>query len=526
MSSLPHHSSRAGREPATLPAAADASSVAAGTSSVAAAAPPPPAPAGGRAPQRRSWQGVRALLIRLHFSAGVFVAPFLVVTALTGLLYAFAPQLDLLVHGDQLRVERVGSTPQPLSEQVAAARAAHPEGTLASVVTPAAPEETTRVVLSVPGLGEKQRTVFVDPYTGEVTGALTTSSGSTPVTTWLSDLHGNLHLGEAGGLYSEMAASWLWVLAGVGLVLWAARGRRKGAKGAKGFRRLLLGDRNARGVRRTRSRHAVTGVWLAVGLLFLSATGLTWSAHAGARFDALMERVSAPAPALDTSLRSAAGGPGDAHRAGDTPGHGGHDASGSARQDTGSVAGIDPVLDAAREAGLAGPVELTPPAGAHHAWSVAQDDTVWPVRLDEVAVDPATGEVTDRARFADQPVPARLSTLGIQAHMGRLFGLANQVLLAAIAVGLLLVIAWGYRMWWQRRPTRADRGAAPGPAPRRGAWRRLPLPVLALGVPAVAFVGWALPVLGVSLLLFLAVDVAAGLHRRRRRARDRMAADG
>lgn len=143
--------------------------------------------------------------------------------ALTGLAYTLTPQLDQLVYGDQLGVAEVGDEPRPLAEQIAAARAAHPEGTLSSVITPSGPEETTRVVLSLPELGENQRTVFVDPYTAEVKGELTTWYGSTPLTTWLDDLHRNLHLGETGRLYSEVAASWLWVIvAGVSSCGWDA----------------------------------------------------------------------------------------------------------------------------------------------------------------------------------------------------------------------------------------------------------------------------------------------------------------
>ncbi|WP_436800721.1 PepSY-associated TM helix domain-containing protein, partial [Streptomyces cyaneofuscatus] len=190
----------------------------------------------GSDPQRpaRSWEAVRHLLVRLHFYAGVLVAPFLLVAALTGLAYTFTPQLDQLLYGDQLRVEKVGDAPRPLAEQIAAARAAYPEGTVASVVTPPDPDDTTRVVLAVPELGEKQRTVFVDPYTAEVRGELTTWFGSTPLTTWLDDLHRNLNLGETGRLYSEVAASWLGVTVLGGLVLWLGRSRGQRAKSARG----------------------------------------------------------------------------------------------------------------------------------------------------------------------------------------------------------------------------------------------------------------------------------------------------
>ncbi|WP_103759859.1 MULTISPECIES: PepSY domain-containing protein [Streptomyces] len=461
------------------------------------------APAAGR-----SWAGVRALLVRLHFYAGVFVAPFLVVAALTGLAYTVTPQLDHLVYGDQLRVEHVGDEPRPLAEQIAAARAAQPEGVLASVITPAQPEDTTRVVLTVPELGEKQRTVYVDPYTAEVQGELTTWFGSTPLTTWLDDLHRNLHLGEVGRLYSEVAASWLGIIVTVGLVLWLGRSRGRRKKSARG---VLLPERGARGVRRTRSLHGATGVWISLGLLFLSATGLTWSHHAGERFGTLMDAVKGHAPALDPVLPGAQP---EGEGGGEHAEHAGHDVAGhGARTDP---ADFDTALAVARQAGLGGTVTVTPPTDAASAWVVAQGDNVWPVHYDQVAVDTTNAKVTSHSRWADYPLLAKLSKLGVQGHMGVLFGVVNQILLALIALSLIAVTLWGYRMWWQRRPTRQGSAARLGRAPERSAWRRIPLPVLVLGIPLTVLLGWALPLLGITLLAFLVGDSVTGLVRRGR----------
>lgn len=76
------------------------------------------------------------------------------------------------------------------------------------------------------------------------------------------------------------------------------------------------------------------------------------------------------------------------------------------------------------------------------------------MRRDAVAVDPGTGQVRQTVRWADWPMLAKLTQIGVLAHTGALFGLVNQLALAAMALGLLAVIFWGYRMWWQRRPTR------------------------------------------------------------------------
>ncbi|MFB6392357.1 PepSY-associated TM helix domain-containing protein [Polymorphospora lycopeni] len=467
-----------------------------------AEAPPPAAPAGSGAGRRA--YGLGPLLLRLHFYAGVLVAPFLVLAAVTGLAYTVTPQLDPIVYGTELRADPAGRTALPVSEQVAAARAAHPEGTL-SYVAPGAGGTTTQVVFTSPELGEDQHSVYVDPYTAQVKGQLTTWFGYTPVRTWIDDLHRNLHLGTVGRHYSELAASWLWVVALGGLALWWRR--QRGSRGR--IRRLLLPDLAARkGVRRTRGWHASTGVWLVVGLLFLSATGLTWSRYAGANFGAGLDALDARTPVLSTAL-SGADGP--------AAGGGHHGGGGPTAAPPVDPAAIDDVLRIARADGLTGPVEVVPPADVSSAWTVEQVDNVWPVRLDRVAVDPAAGTVVDRSDFADWPLLAKLSSLGISAHMGLLFGPVNQILLAALAVGLLCVIFWGYRMWWQRRPTRADRRAVVGAPPvARGAWWQLPTWAIVIGLPAVFLLGWVLPLFGIPLLAFIVVDLVVAAWQRRR----------
>ena len=456
---------------------------------------------GGDAPPvRRSWS-VAPLLLRLHFYAGILVAPFLVVAAITGLAFVFTPQLDAAVYSHEFFVDPVGQS-TPLAQQVAAAVAAHPEGSVGSVIVSGEADTTTRVVFNVESLGEKQDTVFVDPYTSEVRGSLVTWFGETPLQTWFDDLHRNLHLGVFGRHYSELAASWLWVVVLGGLVLWLRRQR-----GRRRVRATLLPDLSAgKGVRRTRSWHAATGVWLAIGLLILSATGLTWSRYAGANFGAALDAFNGHAPDLTTAVEAA---PPSGHHG--TPGE-------AAQVDIAApdIAAVDGIVATARSAGLAGPIQVDLPAGAGAAWAVSQDDPLWPVSYDAVAVDAAGLTVTDRVDYAGWPILAKLTKLGISAHMGRLFGLVNQLLLAALALGLLCVIFWGYRMWWQRRPTRADRARLVGKSPTRGGWIQLPAWAIVIGVPLALAIGWALPELGVSLLAFLAVDLIVGAVKRRR----------
>ncbi len=437
------------------------------------------------APTRTGWATVRPLVLRLHFYAGVFVAPFLVIACLTGLVYVFSPQLSDLVYADELFAAPHTGPARSLDDQVAAAVAAHPEGTLNSLVVPADPDRTTGVVLDVEGLDQDlQRTVYVDPYTAQVRGALDTWWDTTPLQTTLDGLHRNLLLGEPGRIYSELAASWLWVLALGGLALWIGkvRGRRKAKDALQPPRGMRAGRRRILGW------HGATGVWLTVALLFLSATGLTWSTYAGDQFATVVDAVKQSTPSL---------------------------AAEPVPVRDGAQISVQDALDRGVATGLQGPLKVTGPAEPGAPFTVAEIARDWPVQRDEVALDPYTGAVTETILWQDFPVLSKLTRIGILAHMGDLFGLFSQLALAATALGLLCMIFWGYRMWWQRRPTRGDARRLTAPV-RRGGLRALPQPTTFAIVLIAVVVGWLLPVLGVSLVLFVVGDAIAGAISRRR----------
>lgn len=454
---------------------------------------------------------LRALLLRLHFYAGIFVAPFLLIAATTGLLYIWTPQLERVVYSDALTVP-AGEERLSLEEQVAAATAAQPDLELHAVRPATEPEDTTRVLFESPDVPEFHRmAVFVDPYTGEVRGELSSygHSGALPIRSWLSELHRHLHLGEAGRLYSELAASWLWVVAGVGLLLWVGRRRRRRARG------LFAPDLAASGRRRTLSWHGAVGVWAVVGLVALSATGLTWSAYAGGNVTAMREAFGWQTPTLTTTAPSAEHAE---HGADDDAGHeehADHTDHGEHADHASHDVDIDGVLAAAHGASVDGAVEIVVPSADQGVYTVSQLRSQWPTQRDAVAVDPGSGEVVEELRFADYSTAAKLTRWGIDAHMGVLFGVANQVVLTVLVVAGMTLAVLGYRMWWQRRPVRDSAFAMGRPLPR-GAWRALPGRYRILVVAVAVAVGWFLPVLGVSLLLFLACDVVLAWWASRR----------
>lgn len=440
----------------------------------------------------RTYRGaLLTLLRRLHFYIGLFVGPFIFVAALSGTLYVLTPQLEEALYHQVLHTKDQGPQ-QPISQQIAAARQYIGKDANIYAVRPAPfPGDTTRVQFVDSNLGESEsRAIFISPSTLAVKGDLTVygTSGVLALRTWIDKFHRGLFLGDSGRLYSELAASWLWVAALGGVVLWlTSRPKRK---------------LKVRHTPQTKARHwhITLGAFLLLGLVFFSATGLTWSQWAGGNIDKMRTRLGWLTPQVNTALA-----PRSEHAHHD-PHAEHHTMMPSMVMPVAADETWDSVLMAARNAGIESPkIEIRAARSADKAWTVTEIDRAWPTHVDSAAIDPNNLKVIDRVHFADFPLMAKLTRWGIDAHMGVLFGLPNQLLLAAFGFGLCAMIVLGYRMWWLRRP----RVFAANPAQTLSeAWLALAL-TWRTGVAIIAaLLGYCLPVMGISLLLFIAVDIA------------------
>nr|WKF61934.1 hypothetical protein HUO10_006466 [Paraburkholderia busanensis] len=70
-------------------------------------------------------------------------------------------------------------------------------------------------------------------------------------------------------------------------------------------------------------------------------------------------------------------------------------------------------------------------------------------------IDQYSGKVLKDIRYDDYGAVSKAVSYGTSLHMGRYFGLANQLLYAAISLGLATMAVTGAVMWWKRRPQRA-----------------------------------------------------------------------
>ena len=103
---------------------------------------------------------------RWHFYAGLFVAPFMVMLALTGIIYLFKPQLDPLMYADLLNVPAAEHA-LSADEQLQLAKAAYPQAAISKYLPPVDATSSAQFVMQKDG---REVTLFLDPYRGTVLG--------------------------------------------------------------------------------------------------------------------------------------------------------------------------------------------------------------------------------------------------------------------------------------------------------------------------------------------------------------------
>lgn len=440
---------------------------------------------------------------RWHFYAGLFVVPFMVMLALTGIVYLFKPQLDTLMYRPLLFVPPATTEALPPTALVTAAQAAHPNATATTYRPPEAADRSAQVTVVPPGGGKLL--VFVNPYTAQVLGERDEERTLQSIAV---KLHGELLIGTPGDRLIELAASWGLVLVVTGLYLWWPR------KGSRVWGVLLPRLRGRRLF--WRDLHAVVGFWGALLVAFMILTGLPWTGYWGEQFAKVWSRY--PAQLWDdvplstqltgslndgtTKLVPWAAEPlplpeSDASHAA----HGGGD--GSATEPMVPVAGVpagipvnlDSVVALAAANGAPAGYTVSLPGDETGVYTIAAAPNQ-PQRQMTLHVDQYSGQVLADVRWAQYGLVPRAVELGIALHEGRYFGLANQLLMLGASLMILTLAVSGVVLWWQRRP--AGRLGAPAMPPSFPLWKG--------GVAIIVVMGLLFPLVGLSLLAVLALD--------------------
>ncbi|MEE3098467.1 MAG: PepSY domain-containing protein, partial [Pseudomonadota bacterium] len=427
---------------------------------------PSPAPrrtAGDTALYRAVW--------RWHFYAGLLVLPSVILLSVTGGLYLFKDEINDLLHGDLRIVEARDAAPLPASALVSAALVAHP-GEARGMLPAPAPDRSAAV--KVRGEDGETRLVYVNPYDGQVLGALRDGGSAGSPEMWtIRKLHSLALLGWGGERMVEAAAGWILMLCVTGIYLWWPRGRglgvfrlRRGAVGRPFWRDL----------------HAVTGAWAGLVVVFLALSGLPWSGFWSAKFYETADALGMGMPSgywgnypqstptqgevldrtpwlLEQAPMPASSAPAGDHAGhADHAGHGDHGGHGDAPMASaplpaveGVPAGLDQVVATLEGRGLHPGYALNFPAGETGVFtgSVYPDDIT---REQVIHVDRYSGEVLFDMGLADLGALGAAAEWGVSIHMGQAFGRANQLLMLAACLGLLTMAVAAAAMWWKRRP--------------------------------------------------------------------------
>lgn len=430
---------------------------------------------------------------RWHFYAGLIVAPFLVILAVTGLVMLFvtgvAPE-----YGDWLKLTPQGQ-PLSITQQVDKALAAHPGAKLGKYVTPWGPDHPALVRADLDG---GNRMLAIDPHDGTILRDVPEAG------TWnefMTNVHGELLVGGNGGpgdYVVETAASLGITLLLTGLYLWWPRnGRRLGA--------ALKPDLSLRGRALWRSLHQTLGAWMSAVLLFFLVSGLAWAGVWGGQM--VQAWSTFPAEKWDNVPLS--------DKAHASMNHGATKEVPWTLEQTmlpksGSAAGLDGLPEGipvnvqslaalGRALGFEGRFQIAAPADESGVWTLSQDsmsyDSTNPTADRTVHVDQYTGRILADVSFADYPFFGKLMAVGIALHEGQL-GWWNVALNALFCLAVIFACVSGVVMWWLRRPV----GRIGVPAYPRDFRLGLGMAVIAVAV------GIAFPLGGAAILALALID--------------------
>jgi uncharacterized iron-regulated membrane protein len=428
---------------------------------------------------------------RWHFYAGLYVIPFLIMLAVTGLIMLWISVVSGR-DGEWIPVVPTGD-PMAVSILSQAAVDAVPGGALVQYVAPRAAD--LAAIFRVDA-GDDAIMVAVNPYTGEVLSEMSRRAG------WYdfaNDIHGTILLGVTGDRMIEIAASLAMVLIASGLYLWWPRD-------GQGLS-VLLPNLAARGRSLWKTLHATIGAWISIVLVLFLVSGLSWSGIWGEKFVQAWNTFPAEkwgAPLSDVTHASMNHGATEEVPwvLEQTPMPASGSDLGAARLAEGVPVTLDTIVAFARQIGFDNRFQLNVPGGETGVWTISRDsmsnDSTHPTEDRTVHIDQYTGKILADVKFADYSVYGKGMAVGIALHEGDM-GWWNVALNTIFCLSVIFVSVSGAVMWWMRRPSKARRLAAP-PMPRD-------MPLWQGAVFIGLAVSLAFPMAGLTLLAVLALDV-------------------
>jgi uncharacterized iron-regulated membrane protein len=440
---------------------------------------------------------------RWHFYAGLYVAPFLVMLAVTGLIMLWS---SVLVGRDGEKLYSVSPTTQTVavSAQANVAAAAVPGSALVQYIVPRTDEQPAVFRVNKDG---QSTMVAVDPYRGTVLG---TWERRDALYDLANVIHGTLLIGTIGDRLIEIAAGFGIVLIVTGVYLWWPRDGRP-------LKSSLRPQLSGRGRQVWKSLHQTVGIYAAALLLVFLISGLSWSGIWGEKLTQAWSTFPAEkwdnVPISDVTHASMNHGgvkdvpwaleqtpmpASDPHAA-----HNGH-----AAMSENQPGDLDAIVAQARSLGFDGRFQLSFPNGETGVWTIARDtmsnDSADPLSDRTVHIDRYSGKVLADIKFADYGAAGKAMAIGVAFHEGDLGGGWNVALNTVFCLSVIFLSVSGIVMWWKRRPSGAGRLVAPVVPEKMSIWKG--------GAIVMVAVSLLFPLTGIVLVTVLALDMLLFRH--------------
>jgi uncharacterized iron-regulated membrane protein len=376
---------------------------------------------------------------RWHFYAGLYVIPFLLMLATTGLIMLWIAVLAGI--GDEKMTIPAGEVPLSLSALQAAAELAVPSSIATQYVAPLGPDYVATIVVAV---GGRSTGVTLNPYTGAVLNTFPWRAG------WYdfaNKIHGTLLLGDTGDWLIEAAASLALMLVVSGIYLHWPKNRA-------GLRPILLPSFTKSGRAVWKSLHGVIGFWMSLILVIFLISGLSWTGLWG---DKIVQAWSSfPTEKWDNVPLS------DATHA--SMNHGAAKEVPWALEKTplpesGSLAGtlaisspvtLETVGAFAQGLGFRDRFQVNFPGGENGVWTISHDsmsnDGPDPAADRTIHIDQYTGNVLADVRYADYSAYAKMMAWGVAFHEGDM-GVLNIALNTMVCLSVIFLSVSGLVMW-------------------------------------------------------------------------------
>ncbi|HEY0171461.1 MAG TPA: PepSY-associated TM helix domain-containing protein [Pyrinomonadaceae bacterium] len=370
---------------------------------------------------------LRQVVFWCHLIAGAVAGIVILIMSVTGVLLAYERQIARWADTRGYEVSRPSPDAARMPVEALIAKARETQTTPPNSVTlysdPAAP-----AAVSFPG----GRTLFLDPYTGEVFG-----DGSPRVRAFfrsVTDWHRWLGAGgesRALGRAVTGAANlvFLFIVASGFYLWWPRKWTRGSVRAVAWFRRGQSGRA------RDFNWHNVIGLWSAVPLFVVVLSGVvisyTWASN-------LVFRVAGEQPPAQLQRGGAPAGGGAGQQGGAAPA---------------PLDGLDALAKRAeRQVEGWRSIQLQVPQrpDAPVAFSIDRGNGGQPQLRSQLALDRKTGEVVRWEPYSNNSAGRRLRSWLRFAHTGEVYGLVGQTVAGLVSLGGAFLVYTGLSLAWRR----------------------------------------------------------------------------